>query len=81
MHSNNYKLPGYRAQDLNEIDGKVVKAPCKNMEEALAALSCFDPEDLESTLGVLIRRIEALESGQGATAYFHMVQGVGDDPG
>ena len=50
------------------------------MEDVLATPTQVDPEELKSTLRVWIRRIEALESDQGATANFQMVQGVGDDP-
>ena len=46
------KVQGVSDLDIVRIVGKMVKAPLKNMEDALAALTQLDPEDLKSTLGV-----------------------------
>ena len=59
----------------------MLKIPMTNVAEVIASFSHFTPDDVKEVIGLMGARIDALESAQGATAHFHMVQGVGDVPG
>ena len=63
------------------IVGKMVNDSLQNVQAMLNALSHFESEELNGALGLLVKRVEDLESAHGATAHLHMTQGVGDVTG
>ena len=51
------------------------------MQAVIDTLAQHSAEDHSKMISHVVQRGEALEAGQGATAHFHLVQGVGDVPG
>jgi len=72
---------GVSEAEIARIVGEALRIPLTSVADVIASFSHFTPDDVMEVIGLMVARIDALESAQGATTHFHMVQGVGDDPG
>ena len=72
---------GVSEAEIARIVGEALRIPRTSVADVRASFSHFTPDNAMEVIGLMATRVEALESAQGATTHFHMVQGVGDDPG